>query len=43
VRVINAYDLVASLEENSFQIEERWRPNNGKAHTVIIVARKVGN
>lgn len=43
VRVMTAEELVASLEGNGFQIEERWRPNNGKAHAVFIVARKVGN
>jgi len=42
VRILKADALVASLEANGFQIEERWRPNKGKAHAVFIVARKLG-
>lgn len=43
VKVMKADDLVASLEANGFEIEERWRPNDGKAHAVFIIARKSGD
>ena len=40
VRVMKEDDLVGSLEAQGFTIEDRWRPNDGKAHAVFVIARK---
>lgn len=40
VRVFTVAELIGSLEEAGFSIEQRWQPGKGKA--VFVVARKPG-